>query len=405
MLLLRVLVYVCVFLVCTVSIGYTKANTELIKSSVIVNLPSRTIELFSDNNLVKEYPIAIGKPSTPTPLGNYSIVYKEVNPAWYPPDQKGRIVPSGPANPLGYRWMGIWNNYGIHGTNAPWSIGTAVSNGCIRMYEEDVEELYDLVRYGTPVQITYDRVKIRTNAKGQILLSIYPDVYGYGSVAIQDIRNKLTAYRVNALVTDEFLHKLLNEPSDSQIAIANQFKVKVNAKLVNEPGMIVQNVQYVPINPIAEVLKQKISWNEKTKTVQSGLGSVSGIINSNMVYVSSVNLPVLFGGELSWKAEDNTLSLDKMVVLLNETPLNFEVIKIQGILSLPAIQLAEAMDRKVKWNEDTKVLTINNKGQAGKIPITMIGTIPYIKITNINQYFDTYVYWNEEAKSIELTYP
>ncbi|SMC74699.1 L,D-transpeptidase catalytic domain [Sporomusa malonica] len=405
MLLLRVLVCCYIFLFGTVSAGYTKANTDMVASRITVNLPSRTIELFSGNNLVKEYPIAIGKPSTPTPLGYYSIVYKEVNPAWYPPDQKGKMVPSGPANPLGYRWMGIWNNYGIHGTNAPWSIGTVVSNGCIRMYEADAEELFDMVSYGTPVLITYERVKIRTNSKGQILLSIYPDVYGYGSIAIQDVRNKLSAYRVNALVTDEFLRKMLNEPNDSQIAIANQFKVKVNAKLINEPGMVVQDVQYVPVYPVAEVLKQKINWNEKAKTVQCGLSTVPGIMSDNMVYVSTVNLSALFGSEQSWKAEENTLSLNKMVVLLNETPVNLEINKVQGILAVPALRLAETMGRKVKWSEETQVLTVSNNGQSAKVPITMIGTVPYIKITNISQYFDAYVYWNEEAKTIELTYP
>lgn len=405
MLLLRVLVCCYIFLAGMAPVSLVKANAEITTPRIIVNLPSRTIEFLAGNNLVKEYPIAIGKPSTPTPLGTYSIVYKEVNPAWYPPDQPGKMVPSGPENPLGYRWMGIWNNYGIHGTNAPWSIGTAVSNGCIRMYEADAEELYAKVSYGTPVLITYDRVKIRTNAQGQMLLSVYPDVYGYGGITIQDIRKKLSTYRVSGLVADEVLRKMLTESGDSQLVIATQFVVKVNARLINEPGIIVQNVQYAPVYPIAEALKQKVSWNEQTKTVQCGLSSVPGIMSGNTLYVSAANLTALFGSEQSWQAEENTLNLAKMVIALNESPINLEVSKVQGILAVPVLRLAEALGRKVTWSEATQELTVSNKGQSAKVPVTMIGTVPYIKITNINQYFDAYVYWNEEAKTIELTYP
>ncbi len=403
--LLRVALWIHVILFLTVSIAFAKLSTELVIPSLTVNLPSRTIELFSGDRLVKEFPIAIGKPSTPTPLGNYSIIYKEVNPAWYPPDPKGKVVPSGPANPLGYRWMGIWKDYGIHGTNAPWSIGNAVSNGCIRMYEEDVEELFDKVSYSTPVRITYDRIKIRTNATGQVLLAVYPDVYGYSSITVQDIRNKLNSYRLNDFINDDFLRKMVNEPSDRQVAIAKQFKIRINGKLITESGLIVQEVQYVPVYPLAEALKQTINWDEKNKTVRNGATSVPGIVSGSMVYVSTDYVIKLFNGEQSWKQEENTLNFAKLVVFLNEKPVGLDVIKIQGILAVPALSLAETVGRKVAWNEKSQTLTMSNKGESVKIPIDMVGAVPYVKITNINQYFDAYVYWNEAAMRIELTYP
>lgn len=385
--------------------GYSAVYAQIASPSITVNLPSRTIEVFSGDRLVKEFPIAIGKPSTPTPIGTYSIVVKEVNPAWYPPDQPGRMVPSGPGNPLGYRWLGIWNNYGIHGTNAPGSIGSAVSNGCIRMHEAHVEELFDLVDYGTPVRIIYDRVKVRTNAKGQVLLSVYPDVYGYGSITLQDIRNKLNPYRLNQLVADEVLRKMLNDPSDQQVPIASQFKIRVNGKELNARGLVVQDVQYVPVYAAAEALKQQVTWNAKDMLVQCGAVTVPGIVSGDIVYVSTDNLSTLFSCEQSWKPDENTLNFDKLVVLLNDKPVSLEVNKLQGILAVPALPLAETMGRKVKWTEDNKTLTMNDKGKNVAVPVDMVGTVPYIKITNINQYFDAYVYWNEGAKTIELTYP
>ncbi|ULL16911.1 hypothetical protein DVH26_22190 [Paenibacillus sp. H1-7] len=90
--------------------------------------------------IYKTYPIAVGNPSTPTPVGEYQIVYKGKD--WAPS--------------FGPRWLGLnvpWGNYGIHGTNRPDSIGQHLSHGCIRMRNRDVKELYELIPIGTIVKI------------------------------------------------------------------------------------------------------------------------------------------------------------------------------------------------------------------------------------------------------------
>jgi L,D-transpeptidase ErfK/SrfK len=102
-----------------------------------INRDARVLTLFRNGIAIRSYPVAIGKPSTPTPLGNYSIIEKIKN--------RG--------GPFGARWMRFYGGYGIHGTNNPSSIGKAVSNGCVRMYNSDVIDLYDKVSYGTPVRI------------------------------------------------------------------------------------------------------------------------------------------------------------------------------------------------------------------------------------------------------------
>lgn len=403
--LLRVVLGFLTVLFSMVAGDYPLANAQVASPNITVNLPSRTLELYSGNDVVKEYPVAIGKPSTPTPLGRYSVIVKEVNPAWYPPDQKGKVVPSGPANPLGYRWIGIWNNYGIHGTNAPWSIGNSVSNGCIRMQEADVEELFDHVDYGTPVIITYERVKIRINVNEQVLLSVYPDVYGYGAITRQDIRNRLKPYRLNMLVTDDLLRQMLADPGDQQVAIAQLFKIKVNGKQLSERGLFVQDKQYVPVYAVAGALNYQIKWDEKSQTIQYDTGSIPGIVGDDVVFVSVDSLTKAFACAQTWYAEENSLEIDKMKVLLNENPVNFDVKKLQGMWALPAVQLAEAMGRKVNLSADKQTLIVSENGKNVVVPIEIIGSIPYIKISNINKYFDAYVYWNEAAKTIELTYP
>ncbi|WP_018131447.1 L,D-transpeptidase family protein [Effusibacillus pohliae] len=88
----------------------------------------------------KKYPIALGRPDTPTPVGEWKVINKYKN--W--------------GSGFGTRWLGLnvpWGTYGIHGTNRPGSIGHDASHGCVRMFNKDVEELYEWVKIGTPVSI------------------------------------------------------------------------------------------------------------------------------------------------------------------------------------------------------------------------------------------------------------
>ncbi len=120
---------------------------------IVVNkLRCRLDLLTASGKFIKWYPVGVGELSYKTPPGEYKIINKEVNPTWYRPE--GGILPAGhPDNALGSRWMGIGSSLGIHGTNAPDTIGKPKSAGCIRMHNADVEELYKLVTYGTRVTI------------------------------------------------------------------------------------------------------------------------------------------------------------------------------------------------------------------------------------------------------------
>lgn len=109
--------------------------------AIDIDLERKILTLKQFTETLNTYPVAVGKPATPTPVGEWQIIQKTRN----------------PGGPFGTRWMRInvpWGGYGIHGTDAPESIGTAASHGCIRMFNEDVNELYDIVPLGTPVRIT-----------------------------------------------------------------------------------------------------------------------------------------------------------------------------------------------------------------------------------------------------------
>src|SRR5210317_473689 len=121
---------------------------------------------------VYTYPMSIGRMDWETPLGKTSIVAMARNPAWYPPqsvrdehaadgDPLPRVVPPGPNNPLGTRALRLGlPGYLIHGTNRPAGVGMRVSHGCVRMFPEDIEFLFDRIAVNTPVRIINVPVKI-----------------------------------------------------------------------------------------------------------------------------------------------------------------------------------------------------------------------------------------------------
>ena len=129
-------------------------------SRLELSLSSKKVSVYQGDSLIKQYPVAIGRPGWETPVGQFEVKTKIVDPAWRHPFE-GYVIPSGdPQNPLGKRWIGFWtdgdNWVGFHGTSASLrpSIGTAASHGCVRMFDEDIQAMYELVAVGTPIVVT-----------------------------------------------------------------------------------------------------------------------------------------------------------------------------------------------------------------------------------------------------------
>lgn len=121
------------------------------KVSIIVDKSQNKLFLKINDEIFKVYPCSTGEFNS-TPTGKFKIVNKLVNPVWF---KAGAIVPpESPENILGTRWLGLsLKGYGIHGTTQPETIGQQVTQGCIRMYNKDVEELFDIVPVDTEVTI------------------------------------------------------------------------------------------------------------------------------------------------------------------------------------------------------------------------------------------------------------
>lgn len=119
--------------------------------SILVDKSQNSLILKTDEKLVKTYLVSTGKDNS-TPAGTFKIVNKLDNPTWF---KAGAVVPADdPQNILGTRWLGFdLAGYGIHGTTDPGNLGSQVTQGCVRMSNPDIEELYIIVPTGTEVTI------------------------------------------------------------------------------------------------------------------------------------------------------------------------------------------------------------------------------------------------------------
>ncbi|MEL6354308.1 MAG: L,D-transpeptidase [Cyanobacteria bacterium J06627_28] len=122
-----------------------------------LSLEGRYLEVTIPGQPSVRYDVAVGQDAWQTPTGTFHIMNKLEDPAWQHPITKEEIPP-GPDNPLGTRWIGFWTDgtaqIGFHGTNQEELIGEAVSHGCVRMRNADIQELYKLVEIGTTVEVS-----------------------------------------------------------------------------------------------------------------------------------------------------------------------------------------------------------------------------------------------------------
>jgi lipoprotein-anchoring transpeptidase ErfK/SrfK len=132
-----------------------KPSADPIHRVVLVSIPDRKLAVIENGNVVATFPVAVGATASPSPTGEFQIVNRVSNPTYYRP---GTVIPSGKDNPVGTRWVGLsQKGYGIHGTNAPRSVGHAASHGCIRLRNRDIEKLFTMVQVGDVVQIRGER--------------------------------------------------------------------------------------------------------------------------------------------------------------------------------------------------------------------------------------------------------
>ena len=150
------------------------------REGIVINLGDLRLYYFEPGKPARSYPIGIAKDGYATPLGQTTVKAKKEKPVWTPGPSARRdgypaVVPPGPDNPLGEYGLYLgWSSYLIHGTNDPRGVGRHSSRGCIRLYPDDIAELYARVKPGTAVRVVNEPVKLGWIG-GELYLEVNPD--------------------------------------------------------------------------------------------------------------------------------------------------------------------------------------------------------------------------------------
>lgn len=150
-------------------------------TGVVLNIADMRLYHFPAGRPPESFPIGVGREGLVTPRGTTTVKRKQKGPTWYPTASTRKdkpelpaAVPPGPDNPLGaYALYLGWPSYLIHGTNLPDGVGRRVSRGCIRMYPESIEHLFQVVPVGTSVRVVYEQVKLAW-VDGDLLVEVHP---------------------------------------------------------------------------------------------------------------------------------------------------------------------------------------------------------------------------------------
>jgi L,D-transpeptidase ErfK/SrfK len=203
---------------------------------LVINVPEMRIYYFpiASPGTVITYPVGLGRDDWRTPIERFHVIEKKVDPPWLIPDSiraehirerndPRTMIPGGdPENPLGhYRLRLDLPLYGIHGTNIPWGIGMQVTHGCIRLYPEDIQQLFSMVPIGTPGQFVYQPLKVGIRA-GAIYAEVHPDIYATGFNYVREAMQLLALKGWSNRVDWDLLTKALEERRAIPVRISRE---------------------------------------------------------------------------------------------------------------------------------------------------------------------------------------
>jgi L,D-transpeptidase ErfK/SrfK len=199
---------------------YSFILPESAKEGITVNLAEqRLYHIWTENGRqrIRVYAVGIGRDDWETPPGKYTVNSRVPKPSWRPPPEiraenpsLPAVVPAGPQNPLGDHWLGLSGGYGIHGTSKPYGVGRKVSHGCLRLYPEDIKDLFQRVKVGTPVWIIDQPIKVGLK-DGRLYLEAHPPAFPTNVDPVEEVLRQAVKLPWEGRLDMSAVNKVLQE--------------------------------------------------------------------------------------------------------------------------------------------------------------------------------------------------
>ncbi|WP_066504344.1 L,D-transpeptidase [Abyssisolibacter fermentans] len=343
---------------------------------IIVNIAQRILILKEGDNL-KEYPIAVGKSATPTPLGEYNVINKAVNPYYKKLDIKG----GSEENPLGSRWISFKYHYGIHGNNDPDSIGTYASGGCIRMHERDVQEIYSASSVGTPVKVFYDPIDISYDINGDNPIikaqrDYYKNIKNYDELIIEKLKN----LKIYSKIEKERLEQLLDKLKKHETVFSDSWCLFINKKYISKDIIEKDQEYYVKKADIEKFFNIDIYSLEKTDYAKLLGSKVGQIITNDIKYIKIKDLHSVLKGSLVINDTEKNICLDSNLLKINKK-LFSNVINLTTEPKAPLYRLNKIFDLNYNFKDDT----VNLFDKDEDISYILYDNQPYVDLTELSE--------------------
>lgn len=378
--------------------------------AIIINLPAMELHLYRYGVPVKRFPIGIGNVVSPSKLGSTRIVNSVTHPTYYPPNWYLRglaPIPPGPENPVGTRWLGLgWSGYGIHGTNNPASIGTASSSGCIRMYNEDVEELAALVGPGTPVTFVYEPIEIWNDPlTGRTLLRVHPDIYRTGKSSVHRVITRLAEEGVSTeRVSLPGLSMLLAEATGEPTTLPIELQIVVDGSPVEGGAFSLGGLSYVSLHRIAAHLGEELLWTSGSDAIL-----VNGTVVHHVRWIGSelfaspesAALALGLGWHVhtsEWGGPDN-VELFTVPVVYDGHTVPFRGRPERFWVLLPVEEVAEVLGIEIRLDHAHRSMMVEGKPVFG---LTWLGEKAYLPHDLLASVFGISAVWDSQGRVVHL---
>lgn len=391
---------------------------------IIINLPEFKLRYYIGGKLSFEGSIAVGSTVSQTQLGDYYVANKVKYPTWHPPDGRPP-VPPGPTNPLGPRWMGLdRNGYGIHGTIKPSSIGHAVSLGCIRMNNDDVIKLYDMVPVGTKVKLQYDRISLSKGLEPeQSWIKLFPDIYykegtTYDNVPKQEIEQRLVQAgfgNILKAIDKELFWSLISVSNGNKVYFPFAFNLSLNGTKLDSLGIIYKGEVLVPLAKIAKELNHVVGFDKSSNTTFVDGHPVKAVrLLGGRSYVGLETLEPLLEVIPKWTVKNKAMSLQSGSVS-GASAGNTYSIRISGKdtgltgirgpsgIIVPVRPICDVLGIRIKWDRQRPAIWLHDRPEAATSAFVVIQGKAYLSVSEFERFLGIAIGVDEIDRVIEIT--